>query len=97
MGSFSIPLKVHLVTEKYRKVVEDDGVGSNSWCDDVCLQLHCSRVRWRLQWHGVKGRLYLQKSNTSSVCIEQNLPLQMIWNKILHVNTISILRTLIML
>jgi hypothetical protein len=66
-------------------------------CDHVCLQLHCSRVCWRLQWHGVKGRLYLQKSNTSSVCIEQNLPLQMICNKILHVNTLSVLRTLIML
>ncbi len=41
MGSFSIPLNVHLVTQKYRKVVEDDGVGSSSLCVIMCV---CSYI-----------------------------------------------------
>ncbi len=65
-------------------------MGSNSCCDGMCLQLHCSRVCWHLQWHGVKGRLDLQKANVSR---GEDLPSPMILKTVFHVNTPELLAT----
>jgi hypothetical protein len=62
-------------------------VGSNSCCDGMCLQLHCSRVCWHLQWHGVKGRLDLQKANTFNVSRGEDLPLPMILKTVFFMST----------
>ncbi len=69
------------------------GVGSNSCCDGMCLQLHCSRVCCHLQWHGVKGRLDSQKANTFNVSRGEELPLPMILKTVFHVNTPELLAT----